>query len=481
MSTEPESRSIDAGLLQQITSGIAWNYRVVPFNTEDGKLFLYCREGEGISTLAEELEVLLGKVVELHPLSESELERLLVSSYRKSRSSSGEGVVSASGLNVRDPHFLRKLVFEAHQSGSSDIHLEIYDERCRVRFRIDGLLMERYHIGKAEYPALVNQIKIQANLDISEKRLPQDGRLLFSHEGERFDVRVSVLPTIYGEKVVMRLLSRNAMLLELMNLGFKQQQLDHYLEAIKRPIGLVLISGPTGSGKTTTLYATLKLLNQERSNILTIEDPIEYTLDGVNQVQLKESIGLTFGSALRTFLRQDPDIIMLGEIRDADTAQMAVRSALTGHLIFSTLHTNSAWGIVARLLDMGIPPYLLSGTVNLTMAQRLVRLLCPECKKREVWSNALYPRSYKPVRTLHYHYTAVGCPHCYYTGYSKRRAIYEVIPVDSELSGFIRNANMDVTGYIKEKGYLTLSDSAFEMLENGETSIEEVYPIFLGL
>lgn len=476
-----EVRSIDAGLLQQITSGVAWHYRVVPFESEGSTLRLYCGEEVSQPDLSEELEVLLGKPVALHPLPEEELERLLVSSYRKAKPTGGEGSVAASGLSVRDPHFLKKLVFEAHHSGSSDIHLEIYDEVCRVRFRIDGQLMERYHIGKAEYPALVNQIKIQANLDISEKRLPQDGRLLFSYEAEKFDVRVSVLPTIYGEKVALRLLSRSAVLLELANLGFTPQQLDDYLEAIKRPVGLVLISGPTGSGKTTTLYATLKRLNQERYNILTIEDPIEYTLDGVNQVQLKESIGLTFGNALRTFLRQDPDIIMLGEIRDTDTAQMAVRSALTGHLIFSTVHTNSAWGIVARLLDMGIPPYLLAGTINLTMAQRLVRLLCPECKKQAPWSNALYPRSYRPVRMLESHYTPVGCPRCYYTGFAGRRAIYEVIPVDNDLSGFIRNGQMDITAYVKEKGYLTLSDSAFEMLEHGETSVEEVYPIFLGL
>ena len=236
-------------------------------------------------------------------------------------------------------------------------------------------------LDRSGYASIVNQIKIMANLDISERRLPQDGRILYHRGDRKFDLRVSSLPTIYGEKVVLRLLTRHAELLELSNLGFSERQLADYESAIARPHGMALITGPTGSGKSTTLYATLRRLNRESGNILTIEDPVEYTLEGVNQVQLKEEIGLTFGAALRTFLRQDPDIIMLGEIHDADTAAMAIRSSLTGHLVFSTIHTNSAWGSVSRLRDMGVHPYLLSGTLILCAAQRLVRLLCPDCKK----------------------------------------------------------------------------------------------------
>ncbi|MEI3591148.1 MAG: GspE/PulE family protein [Alistipes ihumii] len=277
--------------------------------------------------------------------------------------------------------FLTDLIGEAFDEYASDIHFEPYEERCRIRLRIDGKLIEKYVLDRSGYASIVNQIKIMANFDISERRLPQDGRILYHRGDRKFDLRVSSLPTIYGEKVVLRLLTRHAELLELSNLGFSERQLADYESAIARPHGMALITGPTGSGKSTTLYATLRRLNRESGNILTIEDPVEYTLEGVNQVQLKEEIGLTFGAALRTFLRQDPDIIMLGEIRDADTAAMAIRSSLTGHLVFSTIHTNSAWGSVSRLRDMGVHPYLLSGTLILCAAQRLVRLLCPDCKK----------------------------------------------------------------------------------------------------
>ena len=260
-----------------------------------------------------------------------------------------------------------------------------------------------------------------SNLDIAEKRLPQDGRINFKHQNQQFDIRVSVLPTLHGEKVVLRLLNNDATDIDLKKLGFSKLDLDNYLQGVKRPNGILLISGPTGSGKTTTLYATLKLLNKETRNILTIEDPIEYTLEGVNQVQLKESIGLGFASALRTFLRQDPDVIMVGEIRDTETANMAIRASLTGHLVLSTIHTNSAWGTVSRLMDMNIPPFLVASTLNTTVAQRLVRLLCPKCKKETPFDTELYPRQFKPYQAVHFHFLPNGCEECYYTGYKGRK------------------------------------------------------------
>ncbi len=255
----------------------------------------------------------------------------------------------------------------------------------------------------------------------------------------------------------MRLLTRHIELLDLANLGFTERQLSDYCRAIERPHGMILICGPTGSGKSTTLYATLRRLNRETGNILTIEDPVEYTLEGVNQVQLKEEIGLTFTSALRTFLRQDPDIIMLGEIRDADTAQMAIRSSLTGHLIFSTLHTNTAWGSIARLSDMGIHPYLVANTLVMSVAQRLVRLLCPHCKSKQGE-----------------HYVAVGCDKCYYTGYSGRRAIYEVIPMDDELAVAARHEESDIEPFLHERGIISLREAGTELLTRGDTSLEEI-------
>jgi type IV pilus assembly protein PilB len=368
---------------------------------------------------------------------------------------------------------------QAKELGSSDIHIEIYDEKARVRMRIDGTLVERFEVEKKDYPALVNRIKIKANLDIAEKRLPQDGRIEYKEHGEDFDIRVSVIPTLYGEKMVLRLLNRDATDIQLATLGMKEDQLATYHEGIKKPHGIVLISGPTGSGKTTTLYATLKLLNEERRNIMTVEDPIEYTLEGVNQVQLKEAIGLSFAATLRSFLRQDPDVIMLGEIRDAETAEMAVRAALTGHLVLSTIHTNSAWGTVNRLIDMGVPPFLLANTLNTSVAQRLVRKLCQECAKDDSFNPDLFPSGFTPVRKLESHKVARGCDDCYYTGYSGRAAIYEIIPIDRELTEAVKDSHFSVGELLADRKLSTLADNAFELLASGITSIDEVYPLLI--
>ena len=451
-------------VLQLFSTREAWEYRLVPFQEKGNTVYCYGEEGYEYQRVLVELEVLTGKEIEIKYLDKEEFARLLNRSYRQELERKNNS--STSGKRS----FLHGLIEEAFQSYASDIHLEIYEDRCRVRFRIDGKLIERHVIERGNYAALVNQVKILANLDISEKRLPQDGRILYNEGDDKFDVRVSSLPTIHGEKIVMRLLTRHVELLDLKNLGFSKKQLTDFLAAVRNPHGLVLISGPTGSGKSTTLYATLRLLNEETSNILTIEDPVEYTLQGVNQVQIKEEIGLTFTSALRTFLRQDPDIIMLGEIRDADTAHMAIRSSLTGHLILSTIHTNSAWGSVSRLIDMGAHPYLIADTLVACVAQRLVRLLCP-CCKQEIKVNDSMLGVPSSVKTL---FKAVGCEQCYYTGYRGRKAIYEVIPVDGELASVIREKESDVEPYLRERKIRTLADSAIELLETGQTSLEEV-------
>jgi type IV pilus assembly protein PilB len=342
------------------------------------------------------------------------------------------------------------------------------------------MLVERYLLKRDEYPALINKIKIFANLDIAEKRLPQDGRINFKHQNQQFDIRVSVLPTLHGEKVVLRLLNNDATDIDLNSLGFSAFDLDNYLQGAKSHNGILLISGPTGSGKTTTLYATLKLLNKETRNVLTVEDPVEYTLEGINQVQLKESIGLGFAATLRTFLRQDPDVIMVGEIRDTETANMAIRAALTGHLVLSTIHTNSAWGTVSRLIDMGIPSFLVANTLKTTVAQRLVRLVCPHCKSENEFSESLYPKQFKPYSKVKQHYLAAGCEECYYTGYKGRKAVYEVIPVDQELAVEIKNGNMNVEKLLKERGIYTLAENAFRLFSEGLTSIDEIYPLLFN-
>ena len=389
---------IPTEIVQLFSSAEAWSYRLVPYARKDGTVLCAGEQGRDYASVSQEIEVLSGFRVQIEPVGPDELSLLLNRYYRREETRPISGRTADLSRIGSGQGFLTDLIGEAFDEYASDIHFEPYEERCRIRLRIDGKLVEKYVLDRSGYASIVNQIKIMANLDISERRLPQDGRILYHRGDRKFDLRVSSLPTIYGEKVVLRLLTRHAELLELSNLGFSERQLADYESAIARPHGMALITGPTGSGKSTTLYATLRRLNRESGNILTIEDPVEYTLEGVNQVQLKEEIGLTFGAALRTFLRQDPDIIMLGEIRDADTAAMAIRSSLTGHLVFSTIHTNSAWGSVSRLRDMGMHPYLLSGTLILCAAQRLVRLLCPDCKKEAVLTGPEYEQIYGQPR-----------------------------------------------------------------------------------
>lgn len=476
--TEMNYIPLETEVQQLITTDQAWHYRVVPKLAENGTLELFVDETRNQFGLADELEILFGKDIVLEQTNSELVQQTLSRYYRRTKESKISKKVDLKGAKTDD--FLEMLILEAKELESSDIHLEVYEERCRARLRIDGHLMERYTISKHDYPALVNKVKIKANLDIAEKRLPQDGRIFFEQDGARFDIRVSVLPTLHGEKVVMRLLNNDATDINIAELGFSERQIADYMEGVKRPNGIVLISGPTGSGKTTSLYATLKILNKESTNISTIEDPIEYTLEGINQVQVRENIGLTFAGALRSFLRQDPDIIMLGEIRDGETANMAIRAALTGHLVLSTIHTNSAWGIISRLVDMDMPSYLLASTLNLAVAQRLTRVLCKDCKTEAAFDEKLLPASYRAPRTLQSHYTAVGCDSCYYTGYRGRRAVYEVIPIDRELADCIKNDEYDVTDYLREQGIRTLQDNAFELLDQGHTSVEEVYPLLLG-
>jgi type IV pilus assembly protein PilB len=455
----------------------AWHYRVLPEGRSQGILTLYCEQGADQESLGAELEALLDAEVVLKPIAAPRIAELLSKYYRQQHP--GREKATAPGHHNTDD-FLKELIREAKDLKSSDIHIESYENKCRVRIRVDGMMVERYLLKKEEYPALINKIKIIANLDISEKRLPQDGRINIDEKDAKFDIRVSVLPTLYGEKVVLRLLNNDATDIDLRTLGFSGFDLNNYLQGVKRPNGLLLISGPTGSGKTTTLYATLKELNKETRNILTIEDPVEYTLEGINQVALKETIGLTFPAALRTFLRQDPDVIMVGEIRDPETAQMAIRAALTGHLVLSTIHTNSAWGTVSRLIDMGIPAFQVASTLNTTVAQRLIRLLCPNCKQQVLLGDDAFPKQFTPPAQVSHHYIPGGCEQCHYTGYKGRKAVYEVIPVDRELALEIKSGNMYIQDLLKQKGVETLSENAFDLFKEGLTSVEEIYPLLFN-
>lgn len=452
----------------------AWHYRILPKSMDGSSLVVWGDDEVSALELQDELEILLGKTVSVEQISADLMNAMLHKYYQKDN---GQHQFQRMMSAMEGDGFLNDLIREARNLKSSDIHIEIYEELCRVRIRIDGMLVERYVLKKSEYPSLINKIKIAANLDIAEKRLPQDGRINFKSDNEKFDIRVSVLPTLHGEKVVLRLLNNNAANIDLEHVGLSEFDQVNYLQGVRRPNGIILISGPTGSGKTTTLYATLKYLNKETRNIITIEDPIEYTLQGINQVQLKESIGLTFASALRTFLRQDPDVIMVGEIRDPETANMAIRAALTGHLVLSTVHTNSAWGTVSRLMDMGVPAFLVASTLNTTVAQRLLRLLCTNCKQELDFDASAYPKQFKPFFHVNRHGVAKGCEKCYYTGYSGRKAVYEVIPLDYELTQEVKQGNLSINQLLKARGIKTLAENAFDLFAKGETTIEEIYPL----
>jgi type IV pilus assembly protein PilB len=475
--TSPESILINPNAISLISNKQAWHYKIIPRNPAGATKSFYIDHSKDANIIRDELELIFNDKVSLEAIESSVMLNLLEKYYKKDQADSR---FQASYYHGDADSFLDHLISEAKVLKSSDIHIETYVEKCRVRIRIDGMLVQRYILDRKQYPSLVNKIKIASNLDIAEKRLPQDGRIFFENKVDKFDIRVSVLPTLYGEKIVLRLLNSDAAIIDITTLGFAEADLNNYLEGIKKPNGILLISGPTGSGKTTTLYATLKILNKETKNIITIEDPVEYTLEGVNHVQLKENIGLSFAAALRTFMRQDPNIIMLGEIRDPETANMAIRAALTGHLVLSTIHTNSAWGTVSRLIDMGIPAFLLANTLNTTVAQRLVRLLCPNCKSRQNFKESEFPKKFKPVKKIEYQYVPVGCELCHNTGYKGRKAVYEVIQIDEDLADLIKDGNFNAVNMLKEKGVKTLSDNAFELFEKGLTSLEEIYSLLLN-
>ncbi len=371
------------------------------------------------------------------------------------------------------------ILLDAIKKGASDIHVEPYEKDFRVRFRIDGVLYEVMKPPMKLKNAITSRLKIMASLDISERRLPQDGRIkLKLGGGKEMDFRVSVCPTLFGEKVVLRLLDKATLQLDMTRLGFEVEPLRHFKEAIDRPYGMVLVTGPTGSGKTTTLYSALSDLNKISDNISTAEDPVEYNFAGINQVQMHDEIGLNFAAALRSFLRQDPDIIMIGEIRDFETAEIGVKAALTGHLVLSTVHTNDAPSTISRLLNMGIEPFLVTASVNLILAQRLARRLCQECKRpAEINDQALLDAGLAPERVGTFQvYEPGGCSKCNDRGYKGRVALYEVMPFWDGLKEVVINGAS--AAELKQEairlGMQTLRAAGLNKLMDGTISLEEV-------
>ena len=393
--------------------------------------------------------------------------------------SGGENVTQADAeSDTPVVRFVNKLLMDAIKLGASDIHIEPYEKRLRVRYRVDGVLHESASPPISLANRLVARIKILSRLDIAERRVPQDGRLkLAGQRKTKIDFRVSTLPTVHGEKVVMRLLDSSGASLKLSDLGMEADQLVHYEAAVKKPYGMVLVTGPTGSGKTVSLYSALSMLNQPETNISTVEDPVEINLDGINQVAINERANLTFSVALRSFLRQDPDIIMVGEIRDLETAEIAIKASQTGHLVLSTLHTNDATATIMRMLNMGIAPYNVAGSINLIMAQRLARRLCSNCKQPiDLPPETLIDAGVKEddIDSVNA-FEAIGCDACT-NGYKGRAGIFQVLPVSDKLTSMIlKSAGQDeLESQASEEGVSTLRESALKKFATGQLSLAEV-------
>lgn len=450
--------------------------------------------------LASVLEVqrLMGKTFDIQKLNDQAFEKKLQRLYADSQSHSMEGMDDLDGddlqslvaevdetqdlLDSQDDAPIIKLlnaVFsQAIRANASDIHIEPFETQLRVRFRIDGQLKTVLTPKPGLAPMLVSRIKVMAKLDIAEKRLPQDGRIALKLGGRAVDLRVSTIPSNYGERVVMRLLDKSAGLLDLTDLGMPEAVLTSIKKLLSKPYGIFLVTGPTGSGKTTTLYAGLSRLNDAQRNIMTIEDPVEYNLDGISQTQVNSKADMTFAKGLRAILRQDPDVVMIGEIRDVETAEIAVQSSLTGHLVLSTLHTNTAVGAITRLRDMGIEPFLLASSVTGVLAQRLIRRLCPHCKQPHQADEA-------ECKLLHVEsaeiFRAEGCEECNHTGYQGRLGVYELVMIDEQIQQMIHSdsSELDIERYARLHSP-SIQQTSFTKVVSGETSLEEVLRVTQG-
>ncbi|RKZ15447.1 type IV-A pilus assembly ATPase PilB [bacterium] len=384
------------------------------------------------------------------------------------------GTLSAESEHAPVVKLVNSMLVDAVKRGASDVHVECYEKHMRVRYRVDGILQEMMQPPSKMKSAIISRLKIMSELDIAERRIPQDGRIKLKVGEKKIDLRVSTLPCIFGEKIVMRILDKSNLKLDLADFGMYKPALDHILHASSLPYGMLLVTGPTGSGKTTTLYSCLSRVNKPGINIMTAEDPVEYNLDGINQVQVKESVGLTFAAALKAFLRQDPNIVMVGEIRDLETGGIAVKAALTGHLVLSTLHTNDAPATINRMIDMGLEPFLVATSTNLIAAQRLVRRICSSCKTVEdVPQETLADLGIDPEMTC---FHGKGCDDCGDTGYRGRQGLYEVLPFTPRIRELIleRSSTTELRDAAIEEGMLTLRKDGIRQVEAGVTTVEEI-------
>ncbi len=481
--------------LRSIPYSFAKRHGVILEQTNSDQVLAYFKPGL-TPYAASEIRRIMGKPVPFESITEAEFDKLLASHYDKGEAGA-KAMMDDLGdeldltdiadalpepedlLEAEDDapiiRLINALLTQAIKEDASDIHIETYENRMTVRMRVDGVLREVLQPPKALAPLVISRIKVMAKLDIAEKRIPQDGRISLRVAGRPVDVRVSTLPSGHNERIVMRLLDKQAGRLNLTHLGMADYTQQGLQQLIRKPHGIILVTGPTGSGKTTTLYAALTDLNKTSRNILTIEDPIEYYIEGIGQTQVNNKVDMSFARGLRAILRQDPDVVMIGEIRDLETGEIAVQASLTGHLVFSTLHTNTAVGVVTRLRDMGVEPYLLSSSLIGVVAQRLVRLLCEHCKQPyvadETECKLLKTDPVNPPTLFH----PQGCPHCNQTGYSGRSGIYELVTIDDRLRNMIHDGNseQELEQYARTQSPSIRQDGVRLIME-GKTTLEEV-------
>jgi type IV pilus assembly protein PilB len=503
---------IDAAIVKLIPLETAQKYQIIPLSRVGATLTIAMTDPTNVFAM-DDIKFMTGYNIEPVVASESAVQEAIQKYYGLARSSEPSALDIASkalddmpGVSNADVEVLEELdeisvealarqgeeapvirlvnvlLMSAISKGASDIHIEPYEKEYRVRYRIDGVLYNVMNPSLKFRDAIASRLKIMSKLDIAEKRLPQDGRIKIRYNDDgrskELDFRVSVLPTLFGEKIVLRLLDRDKLMLDMTRLGFESEPLSRFETAIQKPWGMVLVTGPTGSGKTNTLYSSIARLNKADTNIMTAEDPVEFNLPGINQVQIKENIGLTFAASLRAFLRQDPNIILVGEIRDFETAEIAVKAALTGHLVLSTLHTNDAPGTISRLMNMGIEPFLVSSSVNLICAQRLVRRVCANCKQEnpspppaltKIGFGAEDARTVVPMH-------GAGCEKCNNTGYKGRVGLYEVMEVTDSMKELILvgASGLELRRKALEEGMISLRMSGLQKIKDGVTTVEEV-------
>lgn len=493
----PDPSTLDASLLETIGSDYARDQLVLPISTDSGVLTVAVADPANVFLL-DEIARKTGKSLRTLVATPTDILRAIdhltaadagsavddiikdiadddVQLVKESRESEVNDLEKA-GNESPVIKFVNYLIQDAMRQGASDIHIEPREKQLRVRYRIDGVLFEAMTPPHTMHAAVTSRLKIMANLDISERRLPQDGRIRAMVQGRQVDLRMSTLPTAFGEKTCIRILDNKSISVPLEALGFSEAALTIWRRQIDQPHGILLVTGPTGSGKTTTLYSSLRVMDGNEMNISTVEDPIEYTLASANQVQVHDKIGMTFSAALRSLLRQDPDVVMLGEIRDGETARIAVQAALTGHLVLSTLHTNDAPSSVTRLINIGVEPYLISAALNAVLAQRLVRKLCPHCRQLAAPSDSM--RDFLTIQGFNESeiWASKGCDKCRKTGFAGRLGIYELMVMDDALRDMVTQ-NPDVNNlrkYCRERGLIALREDGFEKARAGLTTIDEV-------